>query len=85
MERQVDLIKDLIVFVLVPYAILFVPIKVTGTKTDFAIFIARLLLVYVFTLIGWVVTLSALARTTAASTRAVPVTTIPATPAEVPA
>jgi hypothetical protein len=75
----------LIVFVLVPYAILFVPIKVTGTKTDFAIFIARLLLVYVFTLIGWVVTLSALVRTTAASTRAVPVTTIPATPAEAPA
>ena len=78
----------LIVFVLVPYAILFVPIKVMGTKTDFAIFVARLLLVYFFTLIGWIVTVSALARTTAeASTTgpAVALGAIPDTPAEAPA
>lgn len=78
----------LIVFVLIPYAILFVPIKVMGTKTDFAIFVARLLLVYVFTLIGWIVTVSALARTTVETSTtvpAVPVGAIPDTPAEAPA
>jgi hypothetical protein len=75
----------LIVFVLIPYAILFVPVKVMGTKTDFAVFVARLLLVYVFTLIGWMVTVSALARTSAEASPAVPVSTIPDTPAEAPA
>ena len=75
----------LIVFVLVPYAILFVPIKVTGTKTDFAIFIARLLLVYIFTLLGWIVTVSGLARTAAETPLAVPASTISNTPAEAPA
>jgi hypothetical protein len=75
----------LIVFVLVPYAILFVPIKVTGTKTDFAIFVTRLVLVYVFTLIGWVVTLSALARTAGEALPQVPANAISNTPAEAPA
>ena len=78
----------LLVFVLVPYAILFVPIPVKGTKTDFAVFLARLLLVYLFTLIGWIVTVSALARTTAEASPsgpAVPVSTISDTPAEAPA
>lgn len=75
----------LIVFVLVPYAILFVPIKVTGTKTDFAVFVARLLLAYVFTLIGWLVTVSALAKTKTEISSAVPVSTVPDTPAEAPA
>jgi len=75
----------LIVFVLIPYAILFVPISVKGTKTDFAVFIGRLALVYVFTLVGWIVTVSALARTTAERWPAVPVNTISDTPAEAPA
>ena len=75
----------LIVFVLIPYAILFVPLSPKGTKTDFAVFIARLLLVYVFTLIGWLVTVSALARTSAEISPAVPVSTVPDTPAEAPA
>jgi len=75
----------LIVFVLIPYAILFVPISVKGTKTDFAIFIARLLLVYIFTLLGWGVTLSALARTAAETSTAVPVNNVPDTPIEAPA
>ena len=52
----------LIVFVLIPYALLFIPIKITGNKTEFAFFILRLVLVFAFTLIGWVVTLQALAR-----------------------
>lgn len=75
----------LIVFVLAPYAILFLRIPVKGTKTDFAVFIARLLLVYVFTLIGWIVTVSALARTTADTSPAVPVSTVSDIPAEAPA
>ena len=73
----------LIVFVLVPYVILFVAIPVKGTKTDFAVFIARLLLVYVFTLIGWIVTLSTLAKLE--PTPAVPVSTISEAPVEAPA
>jgi hypothetical protein len=76
----------LIVFVLIPYAILFAPISPKGTKTDFAVFIGRLLLVYLFTLIGWVLTLSALARTTVVDSPEVPATTaVPDTPAEAPA
>jgi len=75
----------LIGFVLVPYVILFVPSPAKGTKTDFAFFIARLLLVYVFTLIGWVVTLSALARTTGESSPEVLANAISNTPVEAPA
>jgi hypothetical protein len=52
----------LIVFVLVPYAILFLGRPPKGNKTDFAFFIFRLVLVFLFTLIGWIVTLTALAR-----------------------
>lgn len=52
----------LIVFVLIPYAVLFVPIPVKGTKADFALFIARLVLAFAFTLVGWIATLGALAR-----------------------
>jgi hypothetical protein len=52
----------LIIFVLVPYAILFLGHPPKGNKTDFAVFIARLLLVFLFTLIGWIVTLTTPAR-----------------------
>ena len=73
----------LIIFALIPYAILFgPPNKVTGTRTDYAVFIARLLLVYFFTLIGWIVTVSALASPTTETSSAVPVSTISDTPAE---
>lgn len=73
----------LIVFVLVPYAILFVPISVKGNKTDFAVFVLRLELVYAFTLIGWTLTLTALA--TREASPAIPVSTVPNAPAEAPA
>jgi len=73
----------LIIFVLVPYAILFLRIPVKGTKTDFAVFILQLLLAFVFTLIGWVVTLSTLAKIEPAPPA--PVTAIPDAPAEAPA
>lgn len=52
----------LFVFFMIPYAILFIPITVRGNKTDFALFIIRLLATFVFSLIGWVVTISALTR-----------------------
>lgn len=52
----------LIVFVLAPYAILFIPFSPKGNKTDFVFFILRLLLAFIFSLIGWVVTISALTR-----------------------
>ncbi len=52
----------LILFVLGPYLFLFVPITIKGNKTDFAVFVLRLLLAFGFTLIGWVVTIVTLAR-----------------------
>lgn len=52
----------LIIFVLVPYAILFVRIPIKGNKTEFAVFVLRLLLVYLFTLVGWIVTLNTLTK-----------------------
>jgi hypothetical protein len=52
----------LIVFVLVPYAVLFMRIPIKGNKTEFAVFILRLLLVYLFTLMGWIVTVNTLTK-----------------------
>jgi len=52
----------LVVFVLIPYALLFVPLTIKGNKTEFVVFILRLVLVFVFTLFGWIVTVGALAK-----------------------
>ena len=52
----------LIAFALIPYALLFIPLTIKGNKTDFAVFIVRLLLAFAFTLCGWVVTLMTLVR-----------------------
>lgn len=52
----------LIAFALIPYALLFMPLTIKGNKTDFTAFIVRLLLVFAFTLCGWVVTLVTLVR-----------------------
>ncbi|HEY3102454.1 MAG TPA: hypothetical protein VGJ69_02610 [Pyrinomonadaceae bacterium] len=73
----------LILFVLGPYLILFVPITVKGTKTDFAVFILRLVLAFVLTLIGWIVTVMTLLRASA-TTESVEVKA-PASVAESPA
>ena len=76
----------LILFVAIPYAALFIPLTVKGTKTDFAILIARLLLVFLFTLIGWVVTLTALSRNAEEVSVAESPKTVPEAPAaEAPA
>lgn len=52
----------LLIFFVVPYAVLFVPFNAKGNKTDFALFVLRLILTFIFSLIGWVVTISALTR-----------------------
>jgi hypothetical protein len=75
----------LIVFVLIPYAILFVRIPAKGTKTDFAVFILRLVLVFVFTLIGWIATVTTLAKTNTETSTVVSTHAIADTPAEAPA
>jgi hypothetical protein len=75
----------LIIFVLVPYAILYVPSPAKGTKTDFAFFVLRLLLAFIFTLIGWLVTVKALTRNSAASTDTVSTAPVPSAPMEAPA
>ena len=57
----------LIVFLVLPYLVLVPTFTVNGNKTEFAIFGLRLLLAFVFSLVGWVVTLTALARTVPAA------------------
>lgn len=52
----------LLIFFVIPYAILFVPFNPKGNKTDFVFFVLRLLLTFIFSLMGWVVTISALTR-----------------------
>jgi hypothetical protein len=52
----------LILFALIPYAILSLNVLPKGTKSDFAIFMGQLLLAFGFTLFGWIVTISAFAR-----------------------
>lgn len=52
----------LIVFGLIPYVLLFVRVPLGGTWREVGVFSARLLLGFVFTLVGWVLTLSAFAR-----------------------
>lgn len=53
----------LIVFFVLPYVTLVPTFTVRGNKTEFAVFGLRLLLAFLFSLVGWVSTLTALART----------------------
>jgi hypothetical protein len=52
----------LIIFFVLPYAILVPIFTIKGNKMEFAVFGVRLLLAFLFSLIGWVLTLTALAR-----------------------
>ena len=52
----------LIVFFVLPYVALVPTFTINGNKTEFVVFSLRLLLAFLFSLIGWVVTLTALAR-----------------------
>lgn len=63
----------LIIFFVLPYIMLVPTFTISGNKTEFAVFSLRLLLAFLFSLVGWVSTLAALART------------VPALPPEVPA
>ena len=83
-ESVLTYVLGLIIFALLPYVILFVPFSPKGNKTDFLIFILRLLLSYIFSLIGWIVTVSALAKTDAQASTIVS-TPVPDAPAEAPA
>ena len=53
----------LIIFFVLPYVILVPTFTINGNKTEFAVFGLRLLLAFLFSLIGWVLTLTAFART----------------------
>jgi len=63
----------LLVFFVLPYVALVPTLTFSGNRTEFAVFSLRLLLAFLFSLIGWTATLTALART------------VPALPAEEPA
>ncbi|HSK62187.1 MAG TPA: hypothetical protein VK893_00035, partial [Pyrinomonadaceae bacterium] len=52
----------LIIFFVLPYAILAPTFTISCNKTEFAVFGLRLLLAFLFSLVGWVSTLTALAR-----------------------
>jgi uncharacterized membrane protein (DUF485 family) len=52
----------LLLFGLIPYLLLFMHTSVERTAVAFGIFITRLVLVLIFTLTGWVLTVSSLAR-----------------------
>jgi hypothetical protein len=66
----------LIIFAVLPYITLIPTISISGNKTEFAIFGLRLLLAFLFSLVGWVSTLTALARTVPASTTEVAVSNV---------
>jgi hypothetical protein len=57
----------LIIFFVLPYLSLIPTFSLNGRKTEFAFFGLRLLFAFVFSLVGWVLTLNALARTVPAS------------------
>ena len=52
----------LLVFAVVPYVLLFVHTPLKGARSEIGIFAGRLALVFVFTLFGWVTTLSTFAK-----------------------
>ena len=53
----------LIIFFVLPYVVLVPTFKITGNKAEFIVFGLRLLLAFLFSLVGWVITLTALTRT----------------------
>jgi len=63
----------LIIFFVLPYFILVPIFNIKGNKTEFTIFVLRLLLAYLFSLFGWVVTVGALTRSSTETAPAMPV------------
>ena len=74
-----------ILFAFIPYAILFIKISPKGTKTDFAVFIAQVLIAFCFSLIGWIVTVTALSKLNTQTSIANVPQRAPSTTAEAPA
>ncbi len=74
----------LIIFFVLPYVILVPTFTIKGNKTEFTVFVLRLIVAAVLSLLGWVVTVSALAKNAVQSAPAVAVP-IPDAPAEAPA
>src|SRR5438105_6452065 len=74
-----------ILFAFIPYAVLFVKISPKGTKTDFAVFIAQILIAFCFSLIGWIVTVTALSKLNTQTSIANISQRAPSTTAEAPA
>jgi hypothetical protein len=52
----------LIIFFVLPYVALVPMFTIKGNKTEFVVFGVRLLLAFLFSLVGWVITLTALTR-----------------------
>ena len=72
----------LIVSLVLPYIILIPTFAIKNNKTEFTVFILRLVVSFVFTLIGWVVTMSALVRLSFEESPAVSPQPVPDAPAE---
>ncbi len=64
----------LIFFAVIPYVLLFVHAKIPGNKSEFALFIGRLVLVFFFILLGWLVTLATFSRNSAGEACVIPET-----------
>jgi len=74
-----------ILFAFIPYAVLFIKISPKGTKTDFAVFIAQLLIAFCSSLIGWIVTVKALSKLNSQTSIVDVPQRAPSTTAEAPA
>ena len=66
----------LIIFFVLPYLALVPTFNVNGNKTEFVIFGLRLLLAFLFSLVGWVSTLTALATAVSIAPVVVPVSDV---------
>ncbi len=75
----------LIIFFVLPYLVLVPTFTIKGNKTEFAVFVLRLLVAAVLGLLGWVVTVSALTKNAAQAPTVSDSVPIPNAPAEAPA
>jgi hypothetical protein len=60
-ETALTYTVGLVLFGLIPYLLLFTHTHASNTWVEFTLFVARLLLVFIFTLYGWALTIAALA------------------------
>jgi len=67
----------LVIFFVLPYVFLVPIFKLNGNKTEFAFFVLRLVLSYLFSLIGWVLTLTALTRSVSGASGPAPEVSAP--------